>query len=107
MDRASEAEQKLFAGFGGHVDLFSSELGKVSGYRKTVYTKNAAKRQVEHLEFDPRALRELGPDYLLSAVEIRNHRELGLRLERVFERDDSPWQIFLYALEPELEPASG
>lgn len=88
-----------FDRWGGMVDLFSSELGRVNGYTKTLYTKDAATRAVEDLALDPRALRDLGADYLLSAVEIRNHRELGLELRGVFERTDSPWRIRLYAVE--------
>ena len=88
----------LFDDWGGHVDLFASELGKVSGYSRRVYTKHAPRRAVEHLEIDVPALRELGADYLLSAVEIRNHAALGLGFEGHFQRADSPWQIFLYAV---------
>jgi hypothetical protein len=90
----------LFDDWGGHVDVFSSELGKVSGYSRRVYTKHAARRGVDQLELDVPALRELGADYVISAVEIRNHAALGLVLERRFERADSPWEIFLYALAP-------
>jgi hypothetical protein len=62
---------------------------------------------VDHLEIDVPALRELGADYVLSAVEIRNHEALGLALGRRFERADSPWQVFLYALQaPEPRSAS-
>jgi hypothetical protein len=89
---------RLFDDWGGHVDLFASELGKVSGYSRRTYTKHAERRSVEHLEIDVEALRELGADYVLSAVEIRNHAALGLVFERSFERADSPWQIFLYSL---------
>lgn len=85
--------------WGGHVNLMSSELGMVSGYGRRVYTKHAAVHAVERLDIDTQALRELGADYVLSAVEIRNHAGLGLRLERIFERSDSPWRIHLYALE--------
>jgi hypothetical protein len=92
---------KLFDDWGGHVDVFSSELGKVSGYNRRVYTKRAARRAVDRLEIDTAALRELGAEYLLSAVEIRNAAELQLRLEGRFERADSSWEIFLYAL-PEV-----
>ena len=91
---------KLFDDWGGHVDLFSSELGKVSGYSRRVYTKHAERRAVDHLEIDVPALRELGADYVLSAVEIRNSVHLGLVCERRFERAESPWEIFLYSLTP-------
>jgi hypothetical protein len=101
----SERLRGHFDGWGGHVDLLSSELGFVSGYGKTLYTKRAARRAVEDLDLDVDALRDLGVAYLLSAVEIRNAADLGLRLERVFERDDSPWQIFLYAVPPAVTAA--
>jgi hypothetical protein len=99
--RELEKDSHLRAHFdewGGHVDLLSSELGKVSGYSRRMYTKHAERRAVERLEIDVSALRELGADYVLSAVEIRNHAELGLVLEGRFERADSPWQIFLYSV---------
>jgi hypothetical protein len=92
------ALRKHFDEWGGHVDLLSSELGTVSGYGKRLYTKDAPLRAVRELELDTTALRELGADYVISAVEIQGHEELGLRLEGVFERDDSPWQIYLYSL---------
>lgn len=87
-----------FDNWGGHVDLLSSELGRVSGYGKTLYTRDAERRAVSGLELDARALRALGADYVLSAVEIRNHEALGLRSEGVFTREDSPWRIEVYAV---------
>lgn len=84
--------------WGGHVDLMSSELGRVSGYARHVYTRDAAIRRVEHLEIDVDALRELGADYVLAAVEIGNHEALGLEPLGTFERDDAPWRITVYAV---------
>jgi hypothetical protein len=87
--------------WGAHVHLYSTELGMVVGYRKpALYTRDQPVRAVEHVEIDVDALRDLGCDYVLSAVEIRNHRQLGLELLGVFSRDDSPWEIRLYGLEP-------
>jgi hypothetical protein len=97
----------LFDDWGGHVDLFSSELGKVSGYNRRVYTKHAERRAVEHLEIDAPALRELGAEYLISAVEIRDFAGPGLRFERRFERADSSWEIFLYSLPADAAPHEG
>jgi hypothetical protein len=101
MARELEKDERLrrhFDGWGSHVDLFSSELGTVSGYGKTLYTKDAPKRAVEKLEIDTDALREMGVAYIMSAVEIRNHRELELRPMGTFERDDSPWRLIVYEL---------
>ena len=55
--------------------------------------------RVPPLEIDTDALRELGCDYILSAVEIARHKRLGLSQEGVFRRDDSPWEIFLYSVD--------
>lgn len=93
--------RRHFDGWGGHVDMFSSELGTVSGYGKTVYTRDAPKRAVDDLAIDVEALRDLGAEYVLSAVEIRNHEELGLRLVGRFTRPDSPWEIRVYAVPEE------
>jgi len=89
---------RFFDGWGGHLDLWSADLGRVSGYGKTLYTRDSPTRAVERLAIDPEALRELGADYVLSAVEIRNHRELGMTLEGTFAREDAPWEIRVYSL---------
>lgn len=89
---------RFFDGWGGHLDVWSADLGRVSGYGKTLYTRSSPTRAVERLRIDPEALRDLGADYVLSAVEIRNHEELGLVPEGTFTRDDSPWEIRVYSL---------
>jgi hypothetical protein len=38
--------------------------------------------------------RELDAEYIVSAVEIRDHEQLWLACERRFESDDSVGQIF-------------
>jgi hypothetical protein len=85
--------------WGAHVHIFSAELGMVVGYRKQgLYTRDHPVRAVEEVLIDSEVLRELEAEYVVSAVEIRNHAELGLAFERRFESDESPWQIFLYSL---------
>ena len=90
---ARDAElRRNFDQWGSRCYLFCSEA------KECLCTKDYCKRKVEHLLIDTDALRSLGGRYILSAVEIENHRQLGLTLARVFQRDDSPWQIFLYAV---------
>jgi hypothetical protein len=84
---------KYFDGFGSRCYLFSAELGQ-----HYLYTKDSSKRRVERLDVDSGALAELGAKYILSAVDIGNATELGLNLKAVFQRSDSPWRIYLYAL---------
>jgi hypothetical protein len=84
---------KYFDGWGSRCYLYSHELG-----RRFLYVKDHAVRRIGHLAIDTAALRELGADYILSAVEIGNADKLNLRLEKAFERDDSPWKICLYSI---------
>jgi hypothetical protein len=87
-----ESLRRYFDDWGSRCYFYSSEL------RGRFSTKHDQKRRVEHLDINVQALRELGGAWILAAVEIVNARELGLTLEKVFERDDSPWQIFLYSV---------
>lgn len=93
------AKDKSFADYfykwGSRAYLFSSEI------KHDFYcTKQAKKRNVEELSFDTAALRDLGAAYILSAVEVGNSDRLGWKLEKVFERGDSPWKIYLYSIPP-------
>lgn len=89
----SDELKDYFDGWGGRCYLYSAEIGK-----QFVLTKDQAMRKVKSLDIDAAALYDLDVRYVLSAVEIGNASSLGLELQRVFERDDSPWQIYLYSL---------
>ena len=84
-----------FYQWGSRAYLFSSEL-----QRDCFCTKTSAKRKVNDLAFDTAALRDLGAAYILSAVEVANSKVLGWKLEGIFRRSDSPWQIYLYSIPP-------
>jgi hypothetical protein len=88
-----EPLQKYFDTWGSRCYLFSQELD-----RQYLCTKKNPIRRIDHLDIDTTALRELGIEYIFSAVEIGNSEQLGLKLEKVFERDDSPWRINVYAV---------
>lgn len=104
MEAELEKDEQLrrhFDDWGAHLHLYAHELGMVVGYRKpTLYTKEHGTRRVS-VDFDTGALRALGCDFVLSAVEVANAEALGWKLERSFERDDSPWRVFLYGVPPE------
>jgi hypothetical protein len=53
-------------------------------------------RKIKHLELNTKALKDLGGEYIFSAVEIKNYKENNLQFLRVFEEKDSLWRIFLY-----------
>ncbi len=85
--------RSYFDNWGSRCYLFSHELGTTF-----LYTKKAPRREIEQLRLNPQALTALGITHILSAVRIANYQALGLRFEKMFERKDSPWQIFLYAV---------
>ena len=101
LEKSNDLE-RFFDGWGSRAYLFSSELGRVGGYRKGgLYTRKIGLFSIRDLALDTRALAELGCDYLLSAVSIENADSLGLSHKGRFARPESPWLIHLYAL-PEL-----
>jgi len=40
----------------------------------------------------------MGGQYIISAVEIRNHDDVGLHFERTFTDDQSWWKVYLYSV---------
>ena len=56
--------------------------------------------KIRDLTINTQALRDLGGQYVLSAVEILNAQQNDLALEEVFRHEDSPWTIYLYRVKP-------
>jgi hypothetical protein len=59
-------------------------------------TKNEQHLKIKNLDLNTQALKEMGGEYIFSAVEIVNHEDNELRFERIFKSKDSPWKIYLY-----------
>lgn len=76
--------------YGCRAYLFTAELGMNYLFGKT------QDRAVNHLQIDTDALAELGGEYVISAVPIRNAAENRLRLESVFNDSESYWRVWLY-----------
>jgi len=83
--------------WGNRCYVFSAELGK-----EYLYT-SSHQRVVRDLTLDSEAMRHMGAEYMLSAVDIANANALGLRLERTFQDPASAWTIRLYRLEAKGE----
>ncbi|MFD2629870.1 DUF6044 family protein [Oceanobacillus kapialis] len=79
--------------WGGRLYMYVAEHGK-----DYLFTKDR-NEPIEQLAIDTEALKELGGDYILSAVPIENSNELGLTFEKEFEQDGLPWEISLYRVE--------
>ncbi|WP_077328239.1 DUF6044 family protein [Virgibacillus siamensis] len=87
--------ENYFDTWGGRLYMYVAELGK-----HYLFTKDSNK-VLDHLNINTAALRNLGGDYVLSALPIKNHRENDLIFERSFTTNASPWKIYLYKVEPD------
>lgn len=78
--------------WGSRCYLFSSEL---EGKMQTGKEEHIVLQQ---FDIDTEALKNLGCDYIFSAVKIQNASELGITLCDVFTTDTSRVEIYLYEL---------
>lgn len=88
----SELLKDYFDYWGSRCYLFSSELGK-----KYIYGKKDG-TYVNNLDINTNALKNLGCQYILSAVVIDNYKELGLSYVNSFSTPKSYWNIRVYKL---------
>ncbi len=93
LDKSPLHLKRYFDGWGSRCYVFVAELPLPYYYTKDL---NAV---VKNLELNTVALKELGGEFVFSSVEILNAEQTGLKLLKVFERNDSPWKIWLYKVE--------
>lgn len=86
--------QHYFDYWGNRCYTFSSELGNDSLVGGGDY------RVLHDLEIDTVQLRAMGGEYVISAAEIENSLQHGLRFERQFASAGSFWHIYLYYVLP-------
>jgi len=89
----NDALRLYFDNWGSRCYIFVDELG--TDY---LYTKNKDVK-VNNLELNSEELKNLGGEYVLSAVEIINYDDNNLTLLNTFNNDRSPWRIWLYQIE--------
>lgn len=89
----NETLKTYFDNWGSRCYVFSSELDKL-GNRYLCSKKDNI--FVEHLDINTNILRELGCDYILSAVTIQNYKELNLQYLNSYTTDNSYWEIRVY-----------
>ncbi|WP_369759771.1 DUF6044 family protein [Virgibacillus sp. CM-4] len=85
--------ENYFDTWGGRLYMYVAEHGE-----NYLYTKHR-NDPIEQLDINTEALKDLGGDYILSAVPIGNAEELNLTLERTFEQSDAAWKIWLYRVD--------
>ena len=91
----NETLRQYFDNWGSRCYVFSSELDML-GNRYLCGKKD--KIVLEHLDIDTQILKELGCEYILSSVEIKNYKELNLDYINSFKAEDSYWNIRVYKL---------
>ena len=82
-----------FDNWGCRCYIFVAELGQ-----NYLITKDK-EMKVKNLELNSDALKRMGGNYVISAIEITNSDDNDLKLLKTFENDRSPWKIWLYELE--------
>lgn len=84
--------KRYFDEWGGRCYIFTAQIGK-----HYMVKKNSSK-VLKNLQLQPSKLKELGGEYVFSAMPIKNAEENKLQLEKVFQSDSSAWTIYLYKL---------
>ncbi|MDR7079078.1 hypothetical protein J2Y03_004135 [Neobacillus niacini] len=82
--------RKYFDEWGGRCYIFTAQLGK------RYMIKKDSKRKLNNLQLNTSVFKEMGGQYILSALPITNAEEKQLALDKVFESKSSVWKIYLY-----------
>jgi hypothetical protein len=86
----SKSLKNYFDQWGGRCYIFTSELKKIQLYPKD------SKMVIQHLNLNIQVLKQLGGNYVISAVPIANAEENNLDLQKVFNSEEAYWKIYLY-----------
>ncbi|OOE10693.1 DUF6044 family protein [Fictibacillus arsenicus] len=76
--------------WGGRCYIFTDQLGK-----HYMFKKNSSET-LKNLQLNIEPFKQLGGEYIFSALPIENAAEIKLELENVFESDTAAWKIYLY-----------
>lgn len=91
-----EGIRSYFDYYGSRVYMFSSEIAKAN---VSQYMVNKYDTLTISPEYNIDALRQLGAQYIFSAVRFDNAENLGLQEKGVFTTDESLWRIYVYGIE--------
>ena len=90
-----DALKSYFDDWGSRCYVFSAEL-KDKGNQFLCSKKDDI--SVNHLDINTKALKDLGCEYILSAVDIKNYKDLNLAYINSYTTDQSYWNIRVYRL---------
>lgn len=86
----SKSLQSYFDQWGGRCYIFVNELKNNHNYSKH------SKKVIHHLDINTQALKQMGGNYILSAVPILNAKNEHLALQKIFNSKEAYWKIYLY-----------
>ncbi|MDP4083246.1 MAG: DUF6044 family protein [Bacillota bacterium] len=86
----SKSLKSYFDEWGGRCYMFVSGLGI-----NKMYSKHT-KKVINHLDLNTQVLKQMGGNYILSAIPILNAKENHLELQKVFDSKEAYWRIYLY-----------
>ena len=86
--------KEYFDHWGSRCYLFSAELKELC----YLDCKKNTNMGVNNLSIDMKKLKQMGAEYIFSAVPVYNADSLNMQLERIFEDDVSSYKIYLYKL---------
>lgn len=81
--------RQYFDDWGSRLYLYSSEIDDYS-------LKKGSGKEIRNLELNMEAFKDLGGEYLFSAVPVLNHKENDLTFLKHFDTGRSYWEVFLY-----------
>ena len=90
-----EVIRKYYDNWGSRCYLFSAELDEKGNRYMCGKLQSII---IEHLDIDSKVLKEIGCQYILSAVDIRNYRDLNLEYLDSFSTDHSFWNLRVYKI---------
>lgn len=90
-----DALKSYFDDWGSRCYVFSSEL-KDKGNQYLCSKKDDI--SVNNFDINTKALKDLGCEYILSAVDIKNYKNLNLAYVNSYTTDQSYWNIRVYKL---------
>lgn len=97
----NETLWSTFHDWGSVCYLFSDDIDRKIGYNGGYAPPIIRKTDnvvIDDLQLNTSLLQEMNCQYIMSALQIKNAQNIGLSLERTFEREDSPYRIYLYKI---------
>lgn len=62
------------------------------------YGKNSNIREINKLEIDTKALKNLGCNYIIYAVKINNAKDCDLEFIKTYTTKESFWELYVYKI---------